>query len=182
MDETMKKWGAQVRPNKWQHLRARRQPAKREEELGATPPSCRNQKPSWRHKAHKGAKWDDDIEILGSWVQCNGENDKDITERLRKARKVWYHLCNYIPGLKVSRSQRRNVFQATVLASLLYGCEVQGFSKKQVGVLRRFINRCLRGLTGTKCGDMKGKLTITDVRRSLQMRDIETIIASRTLR
>ena len=67
------------------------------------------------------------------------------------------------------------------MASLLYGCEVQSFSKKQLGLLRRFINRCLRGLTGTRTKEMKGKTTMTDVRKSLQMQDIETIIASRTL-
>ena len=86
-------------------------------------------------------------------------------------------------GLAVPLSRRRKM-GVSVLASLLYGCEVQVHSAKQLQVMQGFINRVVRGIA-LKKGDgikkMKGNVTMTGLRLQIGIDHVEVYIADRTL-
>lgn len=76
------------------------------------------------------------------------------------------------------------VFKATVVASLLYGCEVRWFSTAQIHQYQVFLNRCVRGLVmgpDRTIRGMRGKETQTDLRLELDMDLVATTIAARTV-
>ena len=111
--------------------------------------------------------WASAVEVLGSWISADGSNERDLCERLRKARKLWCAVFARLPKLGLAKKMRDNVVKATVLASLLYGCEVQVHSAKQLQMMQGFINRVVRGIAlkqGDGIREMKGKMTMTDLR------------------
>ena len=124
----MEQWGATVHPDKWQHLRCRRSPSLRELDKGKIPESI-PLNPEEEALRDENMEWDTAIEMVGSWLAENGDNTRDLSERLRKARKVWYILCKQLPGLRLNHSWSIKLWQSTVMACLLYGCEVQFFSQ-----------------------------------------------------
>ena len=129
--------------------------------------------------------WAWSIEVLGSWISADGSNEGDLRERLRKARKLWRAVLARLPKLSLTKKMKGNVAKATVIASLMYGCEVMVHSAKQIQMLQDFINRVVRGIALKKKGDvikgMKGKMTMTDFRLQVGIDHVEVYIADRTL-
>ena len=77
-----------------------------------------------------------------------------------------------------------NVMKATVLASLLYGCEVLVHSAKQLQVIQGFINRVVRGIAqknGDGIKEIEEKMTITDLRLQVGIEHVEVFIADLTI-
>ena len=125
--------------------------------------------------------WDDSIEILGSWLTHDGDGARDLSVRLRKARKIWYIFRHQLSGLRFNHSLAIRVWKSTVMSCLLYGCEIQDYPVQYLQVLRRFMNRCLRGIMHINIMTMKGVRTMTDVRLQAKVEDIETWICRRQL-
>ena len=170
----MEQWGATVHPDKWQHLRCRRSPTLGELEKGKTPESI-PLNPEEEALRDENMEWGTAIEMVGSWLAENGDNTRDLSER-------WYILCKQLPGLRFNHSWSIKLWQSTVMACLLYGCEMQYFSAKQLEVLRRFVGRCLRGLLRVEIVQMKGVQTMTDVRKRVKVEDVAVQIHGRALR
>ena len=107
-----------------------------------------------------------------------------MCERLRKPRKLWRAVLARLPKLSLTKKMKGNVVKATVIASLLYGCEVMVHSANQIQMLQGFINRVVRGIAlkkGDGIKDMKGKMTLTDLRFQVGIEHVEVYIADRTL-
>ena len=137
------------------------------------------QQESWR----KDTQWEQEAEILGSWVGSQTQ-DRDTVNRVQKANKLWLVVYRRIPHLHMTPKQKGMVIQATVVASLLYGCETKYHSAKDIETLRRFMNRIIRGLTLTETytvRHMEGRETMTDLRLKTGLMDIKAIIMRRTL-
>ncbi|CAK0794762.1 unnamed protein product [Prorocentrum cordatum] len=129
-------------------------------------------------------KWDPSIELLGSWISADGTTDRNLYERLTRARKLWYAVYRRLPSLGLSAREKGKVVQATVMASLLYACEVTPFNTKQLDILQRFQNRVVRAVTMSSTltiRTMKGRLTQTDLRLWTGMDSIRVQIIKRTL-
>ena len=149
-----------VHPDKWQHLRCRRSPTLGELDKGKTLETAPLD-PEEEALRDVNMEWGTANEMVGSWLAENGDSTRDLSERLRKARKVWYILCKQLPGLRLNHSWSVKLWQSTFMACLLYECEVQYFSAKQLQVLRRFVGSCLRGLLKVESEQMKGVLKMT---------------------
>ena len=177
----MEQWSATFHPDNWQHLRCRRSPTLGELDKWKFPESIPL---NFEEEAlrDENMEWDTAIEMVGSWLAENGDNTRDLSERLRKARKVWYILCKQLRGLRLNHSWSIKLWQSTVMACLLYGCEVQFFSAKQFEVLRRLVGRCLRGLLRVEIEEMKVVQTMTDVRKRVKVEDVAVQIHRRALR
>ena len=105
-------------------------------------------------------------------------------QRIKAARLVWLKLHRQLPRLGLSLTNKGRILKATVIASLLYNCEVRFFQHTDYDNMRKFINRCIRGLTwkpNGKCGlkNMKGVSTMTDLRLSMSLDDVEVLIFKR---
>ena len=170
----LKDWGEIVHPGKWQHMAAQRD---------NTDPLAEADLPE-QEEAQEQIFWDKAVEVLGSWVSADGSIERDLFERLKKARKLWYQLYRRLPKLGLTTRQKGMVIQATVEACLLYGCEVMVHTTIHLDIMQRFMNRVVRALTLSAkltIKDMKGKLTQTDLRLQTGLDAIAVRIADRTL-
>ncbi|CAK0847212.1 unnamed protein product [Prorocentrum cordatum] len=108
------------------------------------------------------------VRLLGAWFVTDGGTEQDDTKRLQAARLVWRRLHKQLPRLRLSSRLRGSVVQATVVASLLYACEVRPFTPASLRAYQLFINRVIRGITydpkrgGTRA--MEGVCTTVDLR------------------
>ena len=206
--DTQRDFGGVVHPGKWQHLRAMREKSRRTKAEEARAKKRRqtlaeNQdketeeiwdeierilEPSEEDedepRDNNTVVWASLIEVLGSWISADGSNERDLCERLRKARKLWRAVLARLPKLSLTKKMKGNVVKGTVIASLLYGCEVMVHSAKQIQMLQGFINRKVRGIALKKSDgieEMKGKMTMTDLRFQVGIDHVEVYIADRTL-
>ena len=86
----------------------------------------------------------DDFTYLGSVVSKDGGADKDIKQRLGKARQAFNMLRPIWKASTYSKRTKIKIFKSNVKSVLLYGAEswkmTEGVKKK----LQTFINKCLR--------------------------------------
>ena len=88
---------------------------------------------------------------LGSVIFSGAIVNKDLDNRLSKAsssfgrlpKRVWQsHLLRF--------STKLQVYRAVVVPNLLYGAETWVLYRKQIRLLERFHQRCLRSILGIK--------------------------------
>ena len=203
--QTQQDFGGVIHPGKWQHLRAKREQSRRQKaEQAAAEKKRKNLKESQTDEEREREVWNDivkiletnddedaetrdktvswasAIEVLGSWISADGSNERDLCERLRKARKLWRAVLARLPKLSLTKKMKGNVVKSTVLASLLNGCEVQVDSAKQLQVMQGFIKRVVRDIAlkkGDGIREMKGKATMTDLRLQVGIDHVEVYIA-----
>ena len=87
--------------------------------------------------------------------------------------------------VKIYTKTEDRLFKASAVASLLYGTEVRGISKKQIQRMQTFVNRCERRLYFGPMGglrEMKGNVTQQDIRVKLGTLSVQLEIDDRTLR
>ena len=112
----------------------------------------------------------ENMEFLGGWPEQGGSTREDTYERIEASRRLWYLVNRRLPWLQLSLQLQGQIIRATVLASLLYGCETRPWTATEVDIVQRFVNRVLQrvALRGKPGGmrDMKRKLTQTDLRLS----------------
>ena len=163
LTQTLADWGETVHPDKWQHMRC-----------------------SKRDEGREGMEdfWQRSIEMLGSWLTEDGSVEKEIAERIAKARKLWGLVYRRLPKLGLTTKQKGSVVQACIISSLLYGCEVIGHSSKHLDVMQRFVGRIIRAITMSSSltiRDMKGHITQTDLRLRTGIDTVRVMIINRTL-
>ena len=98
---------------------------------------------------------------------------------------VWAKLKKRTDLCKIHVKTEGRLFKASVVASLLYGTEVRGISKKQIQRMQTFVNRCERRLYFGPMGglrEMKGNVTQQDIRVKLGTLSVQLEIDDRTLR
>ena len=121
---------------------------------------------------------------LGSVVSNDGDISEDIKRRLAKASHVFGCLrLSIFANSNVSLGTKRAVYQATVLAVLLYGAETWTLKAPHVRCLTVFHNHCIRTILGvSRYKQWQQHLTSAALRDKFGIEQISKIIMERRLR
>ena len=85
------------------------------------------------------------ITYLGSTISNDGTLDREITNRVQKASQAFGRLrIKILQHKNISLSTKLKVYNATVLPSLLYGCESWTLYRRHLRKLKQFHTRSLR--------------------------------------
>ena len=129
-------------------------------------------------------KWREFVELLGSFLQCDGNTEVDTTKRLVAARKRWYKINRQLPRLGLEPRDKWRVVEATVEATLLYASQTRPMASKEMAMYQSLMNRVLWGVTLSekyRIRDMKGKETMADLRAKVGAVTVETAVGKRKL-
>ena len=117
-------------------------------------------------------------------MDADGQSSRDTTERIAAAGKVRGKIKKQLLRLRISLRLKGRIVEATVIASLLYGCEVRCFRDTEIKQYQVFVNSFARYLGYVRFGtlrDMEGKATMTDVHHALGWLSVEEYIVRRQL-
>lgn len=122
----------------------------------------------------------EDFTYLGSVISNDATTTKDVDNRLAKAnssfgrlqKRVWKNHSLRLPT-------KIMVYEAVVISTLLFGCEAWVLYRKQIKLLERFHQRCLRSILKIRWQD---RVTNNTVLERSNMTSIEAILLSRQLR
>ena len=154
--DTLRSWGQTVHPQKTERLLLTHSPP---------PDGC---------ESH--------VRFLGSWFQHNGLMHIDTDKRLHAAKHMWRKVYSQLPRLGLPVTTQCRLVRATVVACLLYGCEVRTFDGKQFRQYQTFLNTITFGLLKQRRRTMsEDKLTMSDLRAKLGLDTVRTMIGYRTL-
>ena len=93
----------------------------------------------------------DDFKYLGSIVSNDTSMDAEITARIAKATSAFGRLAKRLwTNNGIQLSTKINVYKASVLTSLLYGCETWTLTRKQAKRLEKFHQTTLRKIARIK--------------------------------
>lgn len=99
-----------------------------------------------------------------------------------QASQICCKVYSQLPRLGISLKVQSQLVQATVFASLLYGCETRPYSRADLRAYQVFQNKITFGLTRQRRKTMQDKkLTLSDLRQSLHMPTIQTMIGKRKI-
>ena len=117
---------------------------------------------------------------LGSVISNDATVAKDVDNRLAKANSSFGRLRKRVWNNHSLRlSTKILVYRAAVVTTLLYGSEAWVLYRKQVQLLERFHQRCLRSIMGIKWQDL---VTNNKVLERVNMPSIEAMLMTRQLR
>ena len=137
-----------------------------------------------RRKQPHPVVMEDHVELLGSILSADGSCTADTANRFKQARRVWFKIHRQLGHLGFSQRERCLVVAATVEASLSYGSETRPFNMREMAEYQRFLNRCLRGVClfeQFKMRDMKGHITMQDLRKRVGQHTVSTALDLRKL-
>ena len=123
-----------------------------------------------------------EIRVLGSWLGA----EADKKNRIKRAGRLWGQVKGWMSGSRMSKKVQARVVEACVESSLLYDCQVRVWYKKDVKALQSWIDRCYRwvwsGGRGQPLRRMQEEgVNMTDVRRKIEIRAVESKIEKRVL-
>lgn len=81
---------------------------------------------------------------LGSTLTVDGGSDKDINDRINKARSAFQSLYKIWRSSNITRKTKLRIFNSSVTSVLLYGCTTWRLTQESLRKLQSFTNRCLR--------------------------------------
>ena len=115
----------------------------------------------------------DEFSYLGSNITSDGELKKEVQCRIGKAARAFGCLRQPIfSNSKLSVSTKRAVYQAVVLATLLYGAETWTVKAHHLRRLNVFHNRCIRTILGvTKYQQWKERISSRQLSRDFGMEE-----------
>ena len=117
---------------------------------------------------------------LGSIISSDCSVDTEIINRIGKASASFGQLRERVYlNRDLSIKTKMSVYNAIVLAILLYGCETWALYSRQLRRLEKFHMSCLRQMLRVRWQD---RLTNNEVLSRCGSVSLETVIASRTLR
>ena len=117
---------------------------------------------------------------LGSIISSDCSVDTEIINRIGKASASFGQLRKKVYlNRDLSIKTKMSVYNAIVLAILLYGCETWALYSRQMRRLEKFHMSCLRQMLRVRWQD---RLTNNEVLSRCGSVSLETVIASRTLR
>ena len=91
---------------------------------------------------------------LGSVISNDATVSKDLDNRLSKASSSFERLSkSVLQSHSLRLSTKIQVYRAVVVPTFLYGAETWVLYRKQIKLLERFHQRCLRSILGTKWQD-----------------------------
>lgn len=153
--QVLRQWGETLHPDKTERLVLN----------GTTPPG-----------------FSESLNFLGIQFDNRGGVAYDTKHRLAKASQIWCKVYSQLPRLGISLKVQSQLVQATVFASLLYGCETRPYSRADLRTYQVFQNKITFGLTRQRRKTMQDqKLTLSDLRQSLHMPTIQTMIGKRKI-
>ena len=98
---------------------------------------------------------------------------KDLDNRLPKASSSFGRLSKRVwQRYSLRLSTKIQVYRAVVVTTLLYGAETWVLYRKQIGLLERFHQRCLRSILGIKWQD---HMSNEEVLKTASLPSIESI-------
>lgn len=159
--ETMRKWGEFVHPGKTERLAVDH----------ATNP------PAEQDRAHS-------VRFLGAWLDYNGSTATDTEKRLTSARQIWGRLHAVFRYSSLTPNQKGRIVNASILGSLLYGCQARAYTKGELAKYQSFVDRVIRGICLSKSRtfqDMRGSCDMADLRAEARIELISTTIKQRQL-
>ena len=123
------------------------------------------------------------LRFLGAWLEPDGRTGADTDHRLSKAKSLWRKVYAQLPRLGLSPSVQARLAQATVVASLLYGCETRPCSAREIRKYQTVLNTVSFGLLRQRRRTMQAdKRTMSDLRKTLKMDTVFNMIGARALR
>ncbi|KAH8333438.1 hypothetical protein KR067_003621 [Drosophila pandora] len=96
----------------------------------------------------KSVEYVDSFVYLGTVISANGGVEKDMENRLSKARSAFGRLQRIWRNQQISRKTKLRIFNACIKSVLLYGSETWLTSQRMVLKLQAFVNKCLRIICG----------------------------------
>ena len=98
------------------------------------------------------------------------------------ARKAWFKLSKKLPTWALSRKLEGQIATAVVGETLVFGCEVRGFSNKEEKEYETLWSRVVFGITRQKREDLeRDEKTLADLRISCKLKPILDLIQIRQL-
>ncbi|KAI8499112.1 hypothetical protein Bbelb_228760 [Branchiostoma belcheri] len=117
---------------------------------------------------------------LGSVISNDATVTKDVDSRLGKASSSFGRLQKRVwKNHSLRLSTKIQVYRAVVVTTLLYGAETWVLYRRQVKLLERFHQRCLRCIMGIKWQD---HVTNTEVLGRANLQSMEAMLMTRQLR
>ena len=117
---------------------------------------------------------------LGSVMSNDATIDKDLDNRLSKASSSFGRLSKRVwKNHSLKLSTKIKVYRAVVIPTLMYGAETWTLYRRQVRLLERFHQRCLRSIMNIKWHDY---ISNEDVLEEAQLPSIESILLKHQLR
>ena len=105
---------------------------------------------------------------------------KDLDTRLSKARSSFGRLSKRVwQSHSLHLSTKIQVYRTIIVPTLLYGAETQVLYQKQIRLLERFHQRCLRSILGIKWQD---HVSNEEVLKTASLPSIESILLQVQLR
>ena len=94
------------------------------------------------------------FKYLESTISCDGSLDREIDNRISKASQALGSLCNRVLSKhNIRLSTKLKVYNAVVLPSLLYGCEMWTLYRRHIKKLELFHMQALRSILGIRWQD-----------------------------
>ena len=117
---------------------------------------------------------------LGSVISSDATVSKDLDNRLSKASSSFGRLSKRVwQSLSLRLSTKLQVYRAVVVTTLLNGAETCVLYRKQIRLLERFHQRCLRSILGIKWQD---HVSNEEVLKRASLPSIESILLQVQLR
>ncbi|XP_048757722.2 uncharacterized protein LOC125668029 [Ostrea edulis] len=116
---------------------------------------------------------------LGSTISKNNATEKDITNRLQKAKASFHQLNKIWRTSSISEKTKIRLYQSNVLSVLLYGAECWRITQKDNQRLSGFHTKCLRKICKIY---WPRKISNKDLYKRTGQKDLITMIKQRQFR
>jgi hypothetical protein len=127
-----------------------------------------------------GVTFTRDFRYLGSIIDDNLKDDKDVDSRIKKATAAFGALSKCVFRRKdVKLSTKKKVYEALVLSILLYGCESWNLTVKLRNKLTSFHRRCVRRMCRVT---VFNHITTKELLSRLNLRSLSSYLLVRRLR
>ena len=124
--------------------------------------------------------WVEKFKYLGSMFHKNGGLGTEISSRIRLAAHAFHLLKPHVFTQQcISMRTRMQIYNSTVLAVLLYGCEAWAPTGQQLQRISVFHHHCLRAMLGVRRADA---IPCAELYRSCCTIDAASLVAQRQLR
>ena len=119
----------------------------------------------------------DEMKYLGVMISSDGRMEKEIEARIAMATRLVGGMGDTVLSRReLSKGTKLKVVNATMMPSLLYGCEVWSLTKQQQGRVQATQMRVLRRIEGVNRMD---RVRNEDIRQRLGQEDIVQVIRRR---
>ena len=162
LKQAFKDWKLILNDDKWEHIIAENDPEERETTAEVNGQNSKNTRCS---------------------SECLGHvSSRSKKKRLMAARNAWFKLSQKFPSWALSKKVEGQIATAVVGATLLFGCEVRGFSSKYEREYEALWSRVVFGITRQKRRELEqDKKTLADLRIMCTIKPILDLIRIRQL-